>query len=200
MIKKLNKKQWLFVFRIETRSPSIYLFILFSCSICNLKSIQVVKYIITTYVFFFLLLFYKQCCFPPNLVGHKCKQRYAHAEYGTAITWDDAVQSSTRHFEHKSYNLFTCNCHSFVANCLNRLCYEGSMNWNMVNVAALILFKGNWVDAFSVLRSFLPFFVMICFGVFMVGWPFLIGLFSFSFMLVGWFLMGTYVFTNVLEC
>ncbi|EYU29319.1 hypothetical protein ABFS82_05G135600 [Erythranthe guttata] len=148
----------------------------------------------------YLQLDRNKCCFPPNLVGHKCKQRYAHAEYGTAITWDDAVQSSTRHFEHKSYNLFTCNCHSFVANCLNRLCYEGSMNWNMVNVAALILFKGNWVDAFSVLRSFLPFFVMICFGVFMVGWPFLIGLFSFSFMLVGWFLMGTYVFTNVLEC
>ncbi|KAK6129535.1 hypothetical protein DH2020_036720 [Rehmannia glutinosa] len=70
----------------------------------------------------------RQCCFPPNIAGHKCKHRYAHTEFGTAITWDDAMQSSARYFEHKSYNLFTCNCHSFVANCLNRLCYEGSMN------------------------------------------------------------------------
>ncbi|KAI3454136.1 hypothetical protein Pfo_010799 [Paulownia fortunei] len=148
----------------------------------------------------YLQLDREQCCFPPNIAGHKCNQRYVHAEYGTAITWDDAMQSSARHFAHKSYNLFTCNCHSFVANCLNRLCYEGSMNWNMVNVAALILFKGKWVDGLSVLRSFLPFVVVICLGIFMVGWPFLIGLFSFSFLLVGWYLLATYCFKNLLDC
>lgn len=74
------------------------------------------------------------------------------------------------------------------------------MNWNMVNVAALILYKGKWVDGFSVLRSFLPFMVVVCLGIVMVGWPFLIGLFSFSFLLVGWFLLGTYVFKNLLDC
>ncbi|PIN13255.1 hypothetical protein CDL12_14135 [Handroanthus impetiginosus] len=141
-----------------------------------------------------------QCCFPPNLIGHTCKQRYVHAEFGTAITWDDAVQSSARYFEHKSYNLFTCNCHSYVANCLNRLCYAGSMKWNMVNVAALILFKGKWVDGFSILRSFLPFVVVLCFGVLVVGWPFLIGLFLFSFLLVGWFLLANFCFKNLLDC
>ncbi|KAL3818958.1 hypothetical protein ACJIZ3_004863 [Penstemon smallii] len=148
----------------------------------------------------YLQLDREQCCFPRNLAGHKCKNRYKHIEYGTAITWDDAIHSSGRDFEHKSYNLFTCNCHSFVANCLNRLCYKGSMNWNMVNVAALILFKGKWVDGFSVLRSFLPFVVVLCFGIFMVGWPFLIGLFSFSFLLIGWFLLGTYCYKSLLEC
>ncbi|KAL0447400.1 UNVERIFIED_CONTAM: protein REVERSION-TO-ETHYLENE SENSITIVITY1 [Sesamum latifolium] len=148
----------------------------------------------------YLQLEREQCCFPPNLVGHTCKNRYVHAEYGTAITWDDAVQSSARHFESKTYNLFTCNCHSFVANCLNRLCYEGSMSWNMFNVAALILFKGKWVGGLDVVRSFLPFIVVLCFGIFMVGWPFLIGLFSFSLLLIGWFLLGTYVFKNLLDC
>lgn len=141
-----------------------------------------------------------QCCFPPNLSGHTCKHGYRHTEYGTAITWDDALRTSLRHFESKTYNLFTCNCHSFVANSLNRLCYGGSMSWNMVNVGILILFKGHWVDFWSVVRSFLPFVVVVCVGIFMVGWPFLLGLLSFSLLLIGWFLLGTYLVKSLLEC
>ncbi|KAL3633525.1 Protein REVERSION-TO-ETHYLENE SENSITIVITY1 [Castilleja foliolosa] len=148
----------------------------------------------------YLQLDREQCCFPPNITGHKCKHRFAHSELGAAITWDDAVQSSGRRFEHRSYNLFTCNCHSFVANCLNRLCYGGSMDWNMVDVATLMLFKAKWVGPFSVLRSFLPFITVLGLGIFVVGWPFLIGLFLFSFLLVGWFLLATYCFKNLLEC
>ncbi|KAH6790848.1 protein REVERSION-TO-ETHYLENE SENSITIVITY-like protein [Perilla frutescens var. frutescens] len=148
----------------------------------------------------YLQLDRQQCCFPPNLAGHKCKHRYVHAEFGTSMTWDNAIQSCSRHYENKSYNLFTCNCHSFVAHCLNRLGYEGSMSWNMVNVAALVLVKGKWVDGFSVLRSFMPFMVVLCLGVFMVGWPFIIGLFSFSLLLLGWFLLSTYVFNKLLDC
>lgn len=141
-----------------------------------------------------------QCCFPPNLSAHTCKHGYLHAEYGTAITWDHALQTSLLYFENKTHNLFTCNCHSFVANCLNRLCYGGSMSWNMVNVGALVLFKGHWVDFRSIVRSFLPFIVVVCLGVFMVGWPFLLGLLSFSLLLIGWFLLGTCLFRNLLEC
>ncbi|XP_059657063.1 protein REVERSION-TO-ETHYLENE SENSITIVITY1-like [Cornus florida] len=141
-----------------------------------------------------------QCCFPPNLAAHTCKHRYRHSEYGTAITWDDALHSSMRYFEHKSYNLFTCNCYSFVANCMNRLCYGGSMGWNMINVAALVLFEGQWVDSLSILRSFLPFTVVLCFGVYMVGWPFLVGLSSFSLLLFGWFVLGSYFVKSLLEC
>ncbi|KAK9273890.1 hypothetical protein L1049_018702 [Liquidambar formosana] len=137
----------------------------------------------------YLQLDREQCCFPPNLAGHTCKHRYKHAENGTAITWDDALQSSMHHFEHKSYNLFTCNCHSFVANCLNRLCYGGSMDWNMINVVALVLLKGHWVDSTSILRSFFPFIMVLCMGIFMVGWPFVVGLLSFSLLLIGWFLL-----------
>ncbi|XP_071727313.1 protein REVERSION-TO-ETHYLENE SENSITIVITY1 [Rutidosis leptorrhynchoides] len=142
----------------------------------------------------------EQCCFPPNLASHTCTQRYKHAEKGTAISWDAAIQLSRRHFEHKSYNLFTCNCHSFAANFLNRVCYGGSMDWNMMNVAALVLFKGCWVDATAVVRSFMPFIVMVCFGVTIVGWPFLIGLFSFCFILIVWFTIGTYFLKSLLEC
>lgn len=145
-------------------------------------------------------MFLQQCCLPPKLSAHKCKHRYIHAEFGTEMTWDDAIQSSSRHYENKSYNLLTCNCHSFVAHCLNRLAYEGSMKWNMVNVAALILVKGKWVDGYSVLRSSMPFMVVFCLGIFMVGWPFMIGLFSFSLLLIAWFLLSTYVFKNMIDC
>ncbi|KAI5667078.1 hypothetical protein M9H77_16931 [Catharanthus roseus] len=106
--------------------------------------------------------------------------------------YDDALHSNMRQFEHRSYNLFTCNCHSFAANCVNRLSYGGgSMEWNMINVAALILFKGQWIDWYSALRSFLPFVIVMCLGIVMVGWPFLIGMLSFSLLLLGWFLMET---------
>lgn len=142
----------------------------------------------------------RQCCFPPNLSGHACKERYKHHEFGTAISWDDALQSSMHNYEHKSYNLFTCNCHSFLANCLNRLCYGGSMSWNMINVAVLVLWRGRWVDGMSVMRSFLPFLVVLCIGIYMVGWPFLIGQLSFSLLLMSWFVAGTYFVKDLLDC
>ncbi|XP_017216827.1 protein REVERSION-TO-ETHYLENE SENSITIVITY1 isoform X2 [Daucus carota subsp. sativus] len=142
----------------------------------------------------------EKCCFPPNLAAHTCKHRYSHTQYGSTMTWDDAIQSSVRQFEHKSYNLFTCNCHSFVANCLNRLCYDDSLSWNMINVAALLLFKGQWVDTLSVVRSFFPVILMLCLGVSVVGWPFLIGLISFSVLLMCWFVLGTYYVKSLFEC
>ncbi|KAK3224547.1 hypothetical protein Dsin_011572 [Dipteronia sinensis] len=141
-----------------------------------------------------------QCCFPPNLAGHTCNIGYKHSEYGSAITWDDALQLSRRNYEHRTYNLFTCNSYSFAANCLNRLCYDGSMGWNMINVAALMMFKGYWINFMSVIRSFLPFTLVVSLGVMLVGWPFLIGLFSFSLLLLGWFVLGTYCFKSLLDC
>ncbi|PIA64363.1 hypothetical protein AQUCO_00100087v1 [Aquilegia coerulea] len=142
----------------------------------------------------------EKCCFPPNLSAHTCKSAYRHMERGVAMTWDNALNTSMHHFEHKSYNLFTCNCHSYVANCLNRLCYGGCLTWNMVNVATLILLKGHWVDTMSVVRSFFPFIVVLCFGIVMVGWPFLFGLGSFSLLLILWFLFATYCLKGLLEC
>lgn len=142
----------------------------------------------------------RQCCFPRNLSGHKCEHRYKHHEFGTAISWDDALESSLHHYESKSYNLFTCNCHSFVANCLNRLCYGRSMSWNMINIAALVLFKGQWVDSMSVFRSFLPFLVVVCLGIYMVGWPFLLAQLCFSLLLLAWFVVGNYFVKDMLDC
>uniref|UniRef100_A0A0E0JN54 Uncharacterized protein n=1 Tax=Oryza punctata TaxID=4537 RepID=A0A0E0JN54_ORYPU len=140
----------------------------------------------------YLQLDRKKCCFPVNLAAHVCERSYKHAEAGTAISWDDALQLGMRHFEHKFYNLFTCNCYSFVANCLNRLAYNGSVRWNVLNVAALVWLHGQWVDKMSVVRSFFPFLTVTCVGILMAGWPFLIGMAAFSSLLIGWFVFAVY--------
>lgn len=139
----------------------------------------------------------QQCCFPPHLSGHKCKHGFRHAELGTAMSWDNALQSCTNHFQHKTYNLFTCNCHSFVANCLNRLAYQGSISWNVVNVCVLIILKGRWVNKMAVARSFSPFLVVFCIGLLVAGWPFVVGMCAFSLLLVGWFVLGSYFSKNL---
>ncbi|XP_010417385.1 PREDICTED: protein REVERSION-TO-ETHYLENE SENSITIVITY1 isoform X1 [Camelina sativa] len=139
-----------------------------------------------------------KCCLPRNLGGHTCKYGFRHTEYGSSVTWDDALSMTTRSFEHKTYNLFTCNCHSYVAHCLNRLCYGGSMEWNMVNVFILLMLKGKWISPSSVVRSFLPCALVTSLGVAFVGWPFLIGLSSFSILLFAWFIIATYCFKNII--
>uniref|UniRef100_A0A1D1ZFK0 Protein REVERSION-TO-ETHYLENE SENSITIVITY1 n=1 Tax=Anthurium amnicola TaxID=1678845 RepID=A0A1D1ZFK0_9ARAE len=147
----------------------------------------------------YLQLDREQCCLPSNLASHTCKHVYRHTEHGTAISWDDALNLSMQQFQHKYYNLFTCNCHSFVANCLNRLSYNGSLHWNVMTIAAMVLWKGRWVDGMSIIRSFFPFVTVLSLGFLMAGWPFLIGLASFSFLLVGWFAMGTYCIKNLID-
>lgn len=134
----------------------------------------------------------KKCCFPVNLAAHVCARSYKHSETGTAISWDDALQSGTRQFQHKYYNLFTCNSHSFVASCLNRLAYDGSVEWNVLNLAALVWLHGRWLDKMSVVRSFFPVAAVTCVGVVMAGWSFFLGMAAFSLLLLGWFVFGVY--------
>jgi len=74
------------------------------------------------------------------------------------------------------------------------------MDWNIVNVAALIIFKGQWVGFWAIARSFMPFVVVAFLGVVMVGWPFLLGLLSVSLLLLLWFVVGTYLVGNISQC
>lgn len=141
----------------------------------------------------------QQCCFPAHLSGHTCKAGFNHGQLGTAMSWDDALHRSMQQFQHKSYNLFTCNCHSFVAHCVNKLAYQGFTNWNIITVILLILRKGQWVDRKAIARSFAPFAIVMCLGFFVVGWPFLVGWAIFNFLLIGWFVMGTYLIKGLID-
>ncbi|XP_020590113.1 protein REVERSION-TO-ETHYLENE SENSITIVITY1-like isoform X2 [Phalaenopsis equestris] len=120
-------------------------------------------------------------------------------ESNEMITWDSALRNSTHDFQHRSYSLLTCNCHCFVANCLNRLCYAGHRRWNVVNLAALIFFRGIWVDRIAVLKSFLPPVSVLGLGFLLGGTNFLAVIGGFGLALVGWFLVGTYCFRNLVR-
>ncbi|KAK4788297.1 hypothetical protein SAY86_019616 [Trapa natans] len=120
-------------------------------------------------------------------------------QYGRDVsTWDHALHKGTQEFQHHSYNLFTCNCHSFVANNLNRLGFR-SGGWNVVNLATLIFLKGEWVSKGAVVRSLLPFGVVFVLGFLLGGSTFLIFWTLFTSLLVGWFLLGTYCFKDLIQ-
>ncbi|KAK4490683.1 hypothetical protein RD792_001375 [Penstemon davidsonii] len=146
----------------------------------------------------FIQLTKEQCCIFFNSSAHdiedESKQYEARKDNEK---WDDALHKSTQEYQHQSYNLLTCNCHSFVANCLNRLKFETG-GWNVVNLAILILFKGHWVNNVAIMRTYLPFLVVFSLGLAFGGWTFLTYLAIFISILVGWFVIGTYCFRKMI--
>ncbi|KAD5960825.1 hypothetical protein E3N88_12297 [Mikania micrantha] len=129
----------------------------------------------------------------------RSEEDYMLVESGrNQYTWDGALQKSTQEYQHRNYNIFTCNCHSFVANNLNRLEFQGG-GWNVVNLAALILLKGEWVNTISMIRSYLPFVLLFFIGITFVGASFLTFLVLFAFLLVGWFVCGAYCFKKLIQ-
>ncbi|KAB1200494.1 Protein RTE1-HOMOLOG [Morella rubra] len=141
----------------------------------------------------------EKCCVAPYPFLYNSEDRDMQAEPGEdELTWDGALRKSTQEFQHRSYNLFTCNCHSFVANNLNRLGFL-SGGWNVVNLAVLILFKGRWVSTASMVRALLPSVVVFALGLAFGGLTFLTYLALFTCLLVGWFLLGTYCFKDLIH-
>jgi len=114
-------------------------------------------------------------------------------------TWDGALKKGTQEFQNRNYNLFTCNCHSFVVNNLNRLFYSGHDKWNVVSLAAVMFLRGHWVSTVSVVKTFLPFVVVLSIGTLLGGMKFLIGIVAFAVVMTGWFLVGTYCIKGLIE-
>ncbi|KAF3324417.1 Protein RTE1 [Carex littledalei] len=115
------------------------------------------------------------------------------------MKWDEALRKGIQEYQNRSYNLFTCNCHSFVANNLNRLFYNGHDKWNVVSLATIMFLRGKFVNKRAMVKSFLPFFVVVGLGLVWGGSMFLIGLVAFALALTGWFVIGSYCFKNLVE-
>ncbi|XP_060192795.1 protein RTE1-HOMOLOG isoform X2 [Lycium barbarum] len=113
-------------------------------------------------------------------------------------TWESALRKSIQEFQHRSYSIFTCNCHSFVANGLNRLGFQAG-GWNVVNLAIFIFLKGRWVNKTSIVKTYLPPLVVLGLGLIFGGGTFLTYLMIFMFVLIGWFLLGTYCFKKLIH-
>ncbi|XP_071711763.1 protein RTE1-HOMOLOG-like isoform X2 [Rutidosis leptorrhynchoides] len=127
------------------------------------------------------------------------EEAYRLVEAGKSqYNWDESIKKTTQEYQQQTYSILTCNCHSFVANHLNRLETFAS-GWNVVNVAALVLFKGEWVDTPSMVRSYLSFMVAFFIGVTFGGANFLTFLAFVVLFLFGWYLCGTYYFKNIIQ-
>ncbi|VAI38222.1 unnamed protein product [Triticum turgidum subsp. durum] len=131
-----------------------------------------------------------------QLNGDEC---YKLLDTGAETTWDGALRKGVQEFQNRNYNLFTCNCHSFVANNLNRLFYAGHDKWNVVSLAAVMFLRGRWVSAGAVVKTLAPFVVVLALGVLLGGTTFLLGLLAFAAVMAGWFLVGTYCIKGLVE-
>lgn len=141
----------------------------------------------------------EQCCiFLNDREVHGEEELRQNEAPGDNAAWDDALHRSTQEYQHHSYNLLTCNCHSFVANCLNRLKFETG-GWNVVNLAVLIFFKGSHVSKVAIAKTYLPFLVVSSIGLAFGGLTYLTYLAAFFSILVGWFLLGTYCFKKLIH-
>ncbi|KAL2520470.1 Protein RTE1-HOMOLOG [Forsythia ovata] len=144
----------------------------------------------------FLQISKEKCCISAAYDGNDESEQ---SERGRDIvTWNDALRKSTQEYQHHSYNIFTCNCHSFVANGLNRLKFQAG-GWNVVNLAVFIFLKGQWVSKAAIVRTYLPFIIVLGLGLTFGGGTFLTYLAIFLFVLVGWFLLGTYCFRKLIN-
>ncbi|KAK6125698.1 hypothetical protein DH2020_040564 [Rehmannia glutinosa] len=139
----------------------------------------------------------EQCCTFLDSSAHDHEESMQSGERREIVSWDDALRKSTQEYQHQSYNILTCNCHSFVANCLNRLKFQAA-DWNVVNLAILIFIKGRFISKLAILRTYLPFIVVFGLGLAFGGETFLTYLAIFIFVLVGWFLIGTYCFRKLI--
>lgn len=115
------------------------------------------------------------------------------------LTWDDTLKKGVQEFQNRNYNLFTCNCHSFVVNNLNRLFYSGHEKWNVVSLAAAMFLRGRWVSVASAAKALGPFAVVLFLGALLGGTTFLVGLLAFVALMTGWFLVGTYCIKGLVE-
>merc|ERR1711934_650003 len=68
-----------------------------------------------------------------QLEPSKCAQQIPGAVGAETqiASWDTAVIASNCEYKKRVHNIVADNCHSHVANALNKMQYEGKTNWNM---------------------------------------------------------------------
>ncbi|PHU25197.1 Protein RTE1-HOMOLOG [Capsicum chinense] len=123
-------------------------------------------------------------CLSPYSAEHADEYVQNHDESGSNVnTWESALRKSIQEYQHQSYSIFTCNCHSFVANGLNRLGFQAG-GWNVVNLTIFIFLKGRFVNKTAIVKTYLPPLVVLGLGLMFGGATFLTYLMIFMFVLI----------------
>ena len=79
-----------------------------------------------------------------------------------AEQWDAAIREADEVYRGRMHNICCDNCHSHVANALNRMPARayGIESWDMVKLALLMFVKGRFLSWRAVYAQFGPFCVM----------------------------------------
>ena len=99
----------------------------------------------------------------PALAGNRDDEdsRGNGANGGVSEYIKEALLQSSKKYSTKMHNLIFNNCHSYIADFLNRIGYRGANNWNQVSVFFLITFKSKYVSCYRAFRTYLWFMVCV---------------------------------------
>ncbi|GMI40855.1 hypothetical protein TeGR_g10625 [Tetraparma gracilis] len=75
--------------------------------------------------------------------------------------WDEAVGKANDAYRKRTHNICCDNCHSHVARALNEMGYGGRRDWNMVKLALWMFVRGRFGSVGDVVKTFLPFAVIL---------------------------------------
>ena len=80
-----------------------------------------------------------------------------------AERWNAAIREANEVYRGRMHNICCDNCHSHVANALNRMPAKayGIESWDMVKLAFIMFFKGRFLSWRAVYAQFGPFTVMV---------------------------------------
>mmetsp|Transcript_27586 Transcript_27586/g.46654 ORF Transcript_27586/g.46654 Transcript_27586/m.46654 type:complete len:166 (+) Transcript_27586:3190-3687(+) len=87
---------------------------------------------------------------------------------GTA--WDEAVQQGNTVYSKRMHNLCWDNCHNHVAHCLNLMEYDGGRARGMLHVGVWVFFCAKFTSPLGVLRTYLPFLILLAFILYFGGY------------------------------
>lgn len=81
----------------------------------------------------------------------------------TAERWDQAIEEANEVYRGRMHNICCDNCHSHVANALNRMPITafGIHKWDMVKLAFVVFFRARFLSWGGVLYQFGPFVVVL---------------------------------------
>ncbi|CAB9515995.1 Transmembrane protein 222 [Seminavis robusta] len=81
---------------------------------------------------------------------------------GGAEKWDECVEEANQVYRGRMHNICCDNCHSHVANALNRMPIKAPLGtWGMVQIATLMFFQGRFVSWWGVILQFGPFLFLV---------------------------------------
>jgi len=86
---------------------------------------------------------------------------------GGAERWNEAIEEANQVYRGRMHNICCDNCHSHVANALNRMPIQayGISKWDMVKIALVMFFRARFLSISGFFYQFGP-FMIICLLVF----------------------------------